>query len=663
MSSVAVYIKKRTAYVLFLFLVVFIGLTIRLGYIQIVKGPEYQKMAVEQWTRDIAIPAKRGIIYDRNGKKLAISATAYSIYVRPAEIKEKEKVAKILSEVLDVEYESTLKKVNEKKAAILIKQKVSSDIAKLLREKIEANNIIGIDFIDDCKRFYPQTNFASHILGFTNIDNEGQEGVEAAYDKYLNGFPGRSIVMKDARGQELPGSDKKYFEPQDGLNLVLTIDEVIQHFAEKAVENALIENKAKRVMAIVMEPKTGDILAMVAKPDYDNNDPRKAPKEALDMWESLTNQERLKELFKVWRNPIISDTYEPGSTFKIITSVAGLEEGVVKPDDKFFCSGYVVVAGQRLKCWRSYRPHGSETFVEGVQNSCNPVFIEVGQRLGREKFMKYVKSFGFGELTNIKLKGEAAGIVRNVNAVGPVELANMSFGQGISVTPIQLISAVSAVANGGYLMEPRLAKKLIDNDGNTIHEFSPNIIRQVISKETSDTMCEILESVVSNGTGGGAKIPGYKIAGKTGTAQKAENGRYVQGKYISSFIGFAPANDPKIAVLVVIDEPGGASHFGGVIAAPVVKSIIGDSLRYLDVKPQYTEEEKKQFEKPLVNVPEIRNTKLKDAILELSKLKLEYRMEEEESVPDSLVIDQFPKPGAQVNEGTIVILHAESINN
>lgn len=656
MSSIKVIIKKRVIFVFFAFFAVYIGLLGRLAFIQIINSTEYQQKAVEQWTRDIPIQSKRGVIFDRNSKKLAVSATAYEIYVRPAMVKDKEAVANALAEVLGMSKESLLEKVSAKKDTVLIKKKVDADKVKLLREK----ELAGIIYNDDSKRFYPQSNFASYVLGFTNTDNQGSDGVELTFEKYLNGFPGRNIMMTDAHGQMLPGSDTKYYEPQDGLNLVLTVDEVIQHFAEKAVENAVIENKAKRVTAIVMDPKTGDVLAMTSKPDYDNNDPRKIPEEFIGKWETMTEKEQYDALYKIWRNPAISDAYEPGSTFKVITSCAGLEENVVKPDDHFNCVGYIMVAGRKLKCWRSYNPHGSETFAEAVKNSCNPVFVEVGQRLGKEKLYKYIRAFGFGITTNIGLPGEASGIVRNLNAVGPVELANNSFGQGISITPIQLITAFSAVANGGNLMEPRIAKKVIDDDGKTVHEFPTRTVRQVVSKDTAATMRQILEAAVTPSSA--SYIPGYKVAGKTGTAQKAEGGIYVSGKYVSSFSGFAPANDPKIAVLVVIDEPGGDQHFGGVIAAPVAKSIIYDTLRYLDVKPQYTESEQKLMQKPLVKVPEVRNMSLKDAIKVLAASKLKYSVDSEfEHSMESAILDQTPKPGADINEGSIIILNATPI--
>lgn len=654
MSGIKVTIKRRIVVMLFAFFAVYAGLIGRLAFIQIINSSEYQQKALEQWTRDIPIQSKRGAIYDRNMKKLAISASAYEIYVRPAMIEDKEAVAQALSDVLGMNKESLLEKISAKKDTVLIKKKVDADKVKLLREK----ELAGIIFNDDSKRFYPQSNFASYILGFTNADNQGQDGVELTFEKYLNGFPGRNIMMTDAHGQVLPGSDTKYYEPQDGLNLVLTMDEVIQHFTEKAVENALIENKAAKVTGIVMDVKTGDILAMTSKPDYDNNDPRKIPEELLDKWDTMTEKEQYDALFKIWRNPAVSDSYEPGSTFKIFTSVAGLEENVVKPEEHFYDPGYIMVAGKRIKCWRSYNPHGDETFAEAVKNSCNPVFVEVAQRLGKDTFYKYIKAFGFGSTTGVKLPGEASGIVRPLGQIGPVELANIGFGQGISITPMQLITAVAAVANDGYLMEPRIAKKVIDNEGKTIHEFEPRVVRQVISEETAKTMRDILEFAVSPTAS--AYIPGYKVAGKTGTAQKASGGMYIPGKFVSSFVGFAPANDPKIAVLVVIDEPGGTQHFGGVIAAPVAKSILYDSLRYLDVKPQYTPEEAALLQKPLVKVPDVTNMPLQSAIKELAKSKLKYAVDAEyEHSMESIILDQMPKSGAEINEGSIIILYAQ----
>ncbi|MFZ5352685.1 MAG: stage V sporulation protein D [Bacillota bacterium] len=658
MSNVKRTVKKRLLIMLAGFFAIYVALIGRLVFIQIVNSSELRQKAIEQWTNDTVVKSKRGIIYDRNGKELAVSATAYEVSVSPANVEDPDALAQALSDVLGMNKEDLLNKVTAQKSSVTIKKNVDSEKIKQLMEM----NFKGVKYTPGSMRFYPQANFASYILGFTNIDNEGADGVELTYNKYLNGYPGRIINMYDAHGRELPGSDTKYFEPQDGLNLVLTVDEVIQHFAEKHAENALAENKAKRVTAIVMDPQNGDILAMAIKSDYDNNDPRKVPENLSEQWSTMTPEQRKTELEKIWRNPAISDTYEPGSTFKIITSAVGIEEKTVAPDDHFHCSGFVKVGGRTLKCWRNHNPHGSQTFVEGVMNSCNPVFMAVADKLGAEKFYKYIRAFGFGSKTNISLPGEGEGIVRATSQVGPVELATTSFGQGISVTPMQLITAVSAIANGGKLMEPRIAKKLVDNEGKTVYEFEPKVVRQVISKETSDTMRNILEQVVANGTGKKAYVPGYKVAGKTGTAQKVIEGRYAEGKYISSFVGFAPADDPRIIILVIIDEPGGAIYYGGQIAAPVVQSIASDTLRYLDVKPQFTAEELEQMQKPIVDVPEVRNMTLLEAIEALKKSGLKYTVEGEvDYTINSLVLDQTPKAGAKVNEGNEIILAVKPI--
>ncbi|HOO12847.1 MAG TPA: penicillin-binding transpeptidase domain-containing protein, partial [Bacillota bacterium] len=356
-----------------------------------------------------------------------------------------------------------------------------------------------------------------------------------------------------------------------------------------------------------------------------------------------------------------SDLYEPGSTFKIITTSAGLEEGAVRPDSTFYCKGSITVGGRNLKCWRSYNPHGHQTFTEAAQNSCNPVFIEVAQRLGKEKFLGYIEAFGFGEPTGVDLPGEAAGIVMNPSTVGPVELANMGFGQGVAVTPIQLAAAASAIANEGILMEPRIALALKDQEGNTVHEFSPKVKRQVISPQTARATMQILETVVSDGTGSNAYVPGFRVAGKTGTAQKVVDGRYVQGRYVASFIGIAPADDPRVVVLVVIDEPDPANYYGGQIAAPVVGSILSDTLRYLKVQPRYTEEEAERLITERVPVPDLTGMPLMEAIKTLNSSKLQYQVVGSVIEGDeNRIVDQTPKPDIMVSEKSIVLLYLET---
>ncbi|KXG75925.1 stage V sporulation protein D [Thermotalea metallivorans] len=658
MSSPSILQKKRLIVLLFLASLALFLLIFRIGWIQIVNGENYRRLAHMQQTRDIPIPAKRGIIYDRNGKELAISASTNTVWARPAEVLNSgkgEEIAKELAKILEKDEKEIKEKILKKNVGLI---KVEKWIDKGKADAIRQAKLEGIWIAEDNRRYYPFGNFAAHVLGHTTDDNRGLVGIELEYDKYLSGLPGRWIKNTDAVGRQLPYGTEKYYEPEDGLNVVLTIDETIQHFVEKAIENAMIQTKAKKIMAIVMEPKTGDILAMATKPDFDPNEPRIPMDEGKKReYETLDVQGKQKLWNEMWRNPMISDTYEPGSTFKLITAAAGLEEGVVEPNSPFYCSGAVTVAGQKIKCWRYYRPHGAQTFTQGVQNSCNPVFIEVGQRLGVEKYYKYVEAFGFTKLTNIDLPGESRSIVQNKANVGPVELATISFGHGISVTPMQLINAISAIGNDGKLMKPRIVKELVDNSGNVIHRYEPKMVRQVLSEKTAKELRWIMETVVTEGSGKSAYIPGYRIGGKTGTADKIENGRYAKGKVYSSFVALAPIDDPKLAVLVVVDEPQGV-HFGSLTAAPAAHDILRDSLRYLDVEPRYTEKEAQVYAKQEVEVPEVRNLPLKEAAKVLSESKLQYDTEPVTvENPEVLIVDQFPKPGAKVPEKSIIILY------
>ncbi|KXG78486.1 Stage V sporulation protein D [Fervidicola ferrireducens] len=615
-------VKKRLVFLLLICFALNIALMGRVFYIQFVRGDELRSKAKEQWTRDSPVEPKRGTIYDRNMNPLAISASVKSVMASPPDIEDVEKTASLLSPALNIDKEVLIKTLEEakkkKKGSIFIKRKITDEEAEAVRKL----NLKGIYFTEESKRFYPEKNLASHVLGFTGIDSQGLEGVELIYDKYLRGIPGRIISEKDALSRELPFGLEKYIPPEEGLNLVLTIDKVIQHIAERELEKALAENNAKKGTIIVMDPNTGEILALANKPDYDPNNYKNYPS-------------------SIWRNSAVSDVYEPGSTFKIVTAAAALEEGVVSPDDKFYDPGYVVVSGVRIKCWRA-GGHGSQTFAQVVQNSCNPGFVEVASRLGKEKFIKYIKGFGFGETTGIDLPGEARGIF-NPDKVGPVELATISFGQGISVTPIQLITAVAAVANDGKMTAPHVTKALVDKEGNVVQEFKPRVIRQVISEDTARELKSLLESVVENGTGGRAKIEGYKVAGKTGTAEK-----YADGKYVASFVGFAPADDPQFVVLVIIDEPSTGIYYGGQIAAPIFQKVMADILKYKGVKPQLSDSEPKEA----VKVPDVRNLYVEDARQVLMKHKLSVRVEGQGLV----VYEQVPAPDSEVPVGSTVLL-------
>ena len=598
--------KKRLVIVMVLACSLFLCLIFRIGYLQLIKGEWLSTKAAEQQTREIPIEAKRGTIYDTNMKELAVSVTKYTVWCKPVEVKDAKKTSEQLSKILDEDYDDIYKKVNKKKMALV---KVKRWIDDKTANKVTKAGLSGIWVAEDNQRYYPYGNFASYVLGHTSSDSSGVAGIELKYDGVLKGTAGKLVVSTDAAGKEIPQGSEQYYEPTTGNGLVLTIDEVIQHYCEKAAQKAYEENNATKVTIIAMDPKTGDIKAMVKKPDYNPNTPTKAiyPYYEKILEECKDDDKKTMAAYSnMWRNTAISDTYEPGSTFKLITSSAGLEEGVVKQNDKFTCNGSVTVEGSKIKCWRSYRPHGAETFKQGVQNSCNPVFVEVGRRLGVSKMYNYIDAFGLNKKTNIDLPGEAGSILYKEKDVGPVELATISFGQSISVTPIQLITSVCSIVNDGNRMQPRLVKAYTDNKGNITKGLDPVKVKQVISKETSAQMREIMESVVTDGGGKIAYLPGYRLGGKTGTAQKVINGTYAQGHYVCSFVGMAPADDPQIVVLAIVDEPTGVMAFGSTTAGPIIKEVMSNTLKYLDVEPKYTEEEKAENVKTKVKVPDVR---------------------------------------------------------
>lgn len=637
----------------------FFCLIIRTGYLQLIKGEWLSTKASEQQTREIPIEPKRGTIYDANMKELAVSVTKYTVWCKPVEVKDKKDVAEKLASILGKEEEEVSKLVNKKNTALVrIQRWIDDETATKIRDL----SLSGIWVAEDNQRYYPYGNFAAYVLGHTAADSTGIAGIEMQYNSKLQGKAGKLIVSTDASGREIPQGSETYYEPVQGNGLVLTIDEVIQHYAEKAIEKAYEVTGAKRVNVIAMDPKTGDILAMASKPDYDPNDSRTAIYPYYqELLEEYSDKEKINGYYAMWRNPLINDTYEPGSTFKLITSSASVEEGVVSDKDKFVCTGSVTVGGRKIKCWRHYRPHGEQTFAQGVQNSCNPVFVELSNRLGVSKFYDYIEAFGFKSKTRIDLPGEAKGIIYNEKNVGPVELATMSFGQSISVTPIQLITAISAIANDGELMQPRLVKGYTDNKGNVIEEIAPKSVRKVVSEETSKKMLEIAQSVVSDGGGKTAYLPGYRLGGKTGTAQKVVDGVYAQGKYICSFVGIAPTDDPQIVVLATVDEPTEGSLFGSTTAGPIIKEIMSEALPYLGVEPKYTEEEKAENEKVKVVVPDVRNLAIEDAAKVLEESKLKVNLDPDVDVPEgSKVTDMFPKPGVKVSEGSSISIYFDN---
>lgn len=573
-------------------------LVFRVGYLQIVNGQALKVQANRQYTSDHVVIPKRGNIYDRNKKKLATNIGLDTIEVIPQFIDKelKRDYAKKLSEILELDEESVYGIINSNKRSAVLKRWIDSDTSEILKEA----NLRGVLIIDDTKRYYPFGSLASLILGNTNIDNVGQYGIENTFNDELTGIPGRAIrfTYANKRDFELPYTNGKTYEAEDGLGVVLTIDEVIQNYSDKLADSALIEYQAKRVSILVMDPKTGDLLSMSSKPDYNPNDRAKIlynpetpwiplSENELNKINSLPWSEKENYIYNNWRNFNVNGTYEPGSTFKLITTAAALEENRVNLTEKFFCDGYATqIKGANIKCWSYRNPHGEQTLAEALQNSCNEVLVELALRLGNEKLYEYTKSFGFGNKTNIDLPGEELGIVRTPNNMNDVELATISFGQGINVTPIQLITAISSFGNDGNLMKPRIVKALIDEAGNEVDNIDPEVVRKVVSNETAYDLLAMMETVVTEGTGKNAYIPGYRVGGKTGTAQKIINGKYDEEKFIASFVAIAPINNPQLAVLVIVDEPGNGENYGGKLAAPIARDIIRRSLNYLDIKPE-----------------------------------------------------------------------------
>lgn len=661
--------KRRLIVVFLCVCIACTGLAFRVGWIQVVASEKYAKMAVDQQTRDVPIPAKRGVIYDRNGKELAVSAVTNSIWARPGVVKKAgseadsaaqvEKTAAALAEILEMDKEEVKEIISVNRSLVKVAKYVDKERTDQIREVIKEKKLRGIEIAEDVRRYYPLGAFAAHILGSTTDDNRGLSGIELKYDKYLSGVPGRWIKNADRDGDSLSYGMEKYFQAENGLNVVLTIDEVIQHYMEKGLKQVQANTSADRVLCIMMDPKTGDILAMGVTPDFDPNNSRVPLDPAAATYvEGLSNEEKMDYWNKMWRNPLVSDVYEPGSTFKLLTTAAALEEGVTSLDDRFVCTGSLNVAGQTLKCWRYYRPHGSQNLVETVGNSCNPVFVTLAQRIGYDKYFDYMELFGLREKTGIDFPGEGGAILQNKETAGPVGLATMSYGQGIAVTPVQLITAVSALGNEGKLMKPRLVKELQDDDGNVIQRFDTQVVRKVVSKQTADEMCLIMEAVVGEGGGATAQIPGYRIGGKTGTANKAKGGGYSQETF-SSFIGMVPMDDPQIAILLVVDNPKGVK-FGSQTAAPGVKLILEETLRYLNIEPSYSQEEQALIESKMVIVPDVVGQSVSEGMSILSQSSLNFRVApESEEWVEFVIVDQYPKAGEKVSQGNTIYLYKE----
>ncbi len=587
MEETSITNKKKMFRTMIVAFLIFVLLTIRISYIQFVKGTNLQELAYEQLVQERTINAKRGVIYDSTEKyMLAISSTVSTITVNPTNISEenKEKVAKAMSEIFDLNYKEVLEKVTKRSSIETIIKKVDEDKADELRQWLIDNNITsGVNIDEDTKRYYPYANLASQIIGFCGSDNQGLDGIEAKYDEILSGTNGSIQRATNATGEEIGTDGENYIAPIEGDSIVLSIDMTIQSIAEKYLEEACIDNECTDGGSIIiMNPKTGDILAMATYPSYNLNEPYTInDDELLGIWEDLEQSEKTENLQAMWRNKAISDTYEPGSVFKLITTSAALEEGITDTDNagEFACTGSITIAGTRMRCWRYYKPHGSESLRDALMNSCNPIFIALGQRLGVQTYYDYLEKFGLLEKTGINLFGEANSIFIDEDKCGPVELATMSFGQRFEITPLQLATAVCAIANGGTLVTPRIVKTIINSETGERTENPVETRGTVISEETCEKILSMMESVVSEGTGKNAKVEGYRIGGKTGTSEDGVN----TGKYVASFCGVAPIDDPEVVMLITLYNPTGeGGHGGGGVAAPVAGQIFSEILPYLE---------------------------------------------------------------------------------
>jgi stage V sporulation protein D (sporulation-specific penicillin-binding protein) len=624
-------VRRRLFTALIIGTIIFTALILRLAYVQLWIGQDLANKAEDSWRREVPFAPKRGEIQDRNGVSLTYSMSTPTILAIPIQLQDARSVAAKLAEVLQGNEEEIYQQITKKASKNYIKpsgRKITVEKAQEVRDL----HLPGIVVAEDNKRYYPFGALAAHILGFAGID-KGLTGIEAKYDSQLTGIPGSISYMADAAGRQLKGTTDTYEKPKDGLNMKLTIDSHLQSVLERELDQAMVQYQAQNVIAIMMDPNNGEILAMGSRPTYEPGKYKEYPAETYN------------------RNLPIWKTYEPGSTFKIITLAAALEEKKVDlKNEQFYDPGYIEVGGARLRCWKR-GGHGSETMLQVVQNSCNPGFVVMGQRLGKEKLFDYISKFGFGKKTGIDLGGEENGIMFKPSQVGPVELATTAFGQGVSVTPIQQITAVSAAINGGKLFKPYVAKSFTNPDtGEIVDVVEPELVRNVISEDTSKQVRETLESVVAKGTGRNAFIDGYRVGGKTGTAQKVINGRYSPDEHIVSFIGFAPADNPKIVIYAAVDDPKGL-QFGGLIAAPLVKNMMADALRYMKVEPDKNQLDKeyRYGEIPVVEVPDLVGASVDDI---LEDLNMNFKLAKSGS--GKYVISQAPKPGSRVDQGSTI---------
>lgn len=610
---------------------IFLAIIVRLGYVQLVKGSWLTAKASQQWFRSLPLSAERGVISDRNGNRLAVSFATFDVYVRPNSVENSNEVALVLSSKLGLDYDRVFAKVVDKSVGeSCIKMQVDQSAC----DEIIECNLAGVVMSKNNKRFYPYGDLLTQVLGFTTIDNVGQSGLELYYDKYLKGVGGFALEESDVGGKKIDGTAKKYVPSISGMNLDLTIDANIQVFLEQALNELMIEQMPKSCTGIIIDPNTGEIVAMSTKPSYDlNNVPRSDVQALLD----------------ASRNVGVVDVYEPGSTFKVLTMASAIESGVAHLSDRFYDPGYRLVDGEKIKCWR-LSGHGSQTLTEGLCNSCNAVFVDLALRLGKDRMYDRFNVYGLGKTLGVDFMGESCGILMNKESAKTVDVARMGFGQAVAVSPLQLITAFSSVVNGGKLMKPYFVKSVVDGNGTMVYKNLPEVIRTTVSEKTSEIMCGMVEQVVKQYSGFNAFIPGYRVGGKTGTTQKYENGR-ISGKYIASFVGTFPADKPEYVILIMADEPSGSSYYGSVVATPYAKKVIEKIIEYKNYPAENLDDDLKKVEKN-IELPNVVGLQVDKAVYILQNLGLYVEVQGD----GKEIKEQFLPAGEMVSKNSIVIL-------
>jgi len=653
--------KNRLGVSFLVIITIFALLVFRVAYIQVVKATDLKAEAAMIQTAEIDIEPSRGSIYDRNGKELAISAQSYKIFAYNQSLyvsqkdEQKEKVVEDLMKAMELTEEEIIEALTEDSNMVQLGDEYDYSVV----DKIKALDYESIVIRTSTQRVYPNGDFMSQLLGSMTSDNTGRYGLEYEYNDVLTGVYGRWVKNTDREGNTLAQGDQLYFEAQDGYNLLLTTDEVIGHYVEDALDAAMESTNADKITCVVMEPDTGNILAMSTVPDYDPNEPyRPVDDEEYEEFKALSYQEQSDYLNNMWRNPIVSDVYEPGSTFKLICASSAIEEGTTKEESTYSCNTQITVADTTLHCWSSVG-HGIQSIKEAVGNSCNPALAKVALDLGKENYYKYLELYGFTKPTGIDLPGEGTAILQDLDNMTSVDLATMGYGHGIAVTPIQLITSVCAMGNGGELMQPKVVQRITDDEGNIINQFKDEVVRRVVSEETAEEMREIMEYYITDGGGKFAQVAGYRVGGKTGTAYKADASGGYSDDTNSSFICMAPMDKPKIAVLIIVDNPKG-NYYGSQTAGPPAKEILEKSLVYLNVQPNYTNEEEAELNSNSITVPKITGYDSGVAINMIKCLGLKWNVSPSREIDEKFtVVDQYPKAGDKINPGETVQIYWE----